>query len=281
MQRHNDTEISLSSQGQLTLNDLAKREGEEKFWARNADMYHKMAQLESSYTKRQVEAMRLRSTDRVLDLGCGVGRLSIPMANVVKEVIGLDISGDMLRHAKKFAERTSCQNVRFIKMDFMQPNELSKWEDIDVIVCSRIPFLPILSEISRIAKRKVIALGFANAPNLMQIRNEMFYKIAGNPTDYYQENRQEGYRLYFDAVYEAGYDACIELVADGFCAHYDSKEACLADMSSLGIVNVTDMRQLEKNLAPFCHTTPSGYQFERLTESYLLYWYPHKKDPTQ
>ena len=46
-----------------------------------------------------------------LDFGCGVGRLTIPMAEIADHVVGIDVSGSMLREAVRncWMSQTSCQ----------------------------------------------------------------------------------------------------------------------------------------------------------------------------
>lgn len=54
---------------------------------------------------------------RSLDLGCGVGRLTIPMASRSEEVVGLDISKKMLDHARENAGRQNVNNILFVESD--------------------------------------------------------------------------------------------------------------------------------------------------------------------
>jgi 2-polyprenyl-3-methyl-5-hydroxy-6-metoxy-1,4-benzoquinol methylase len=51
----------------------------------------------------------------ILDFGCGVGRLAIPFAQATeKEVVGIDISKDILIKAKEHADAMACTNLEFI-----------------------------------------------------------------------------------------------------------------------------------------------------------------------
>jgi SAM-dependent methyltransferase len=52
---------------------------------------------------------------RVLDLGCGTGRLAIPLARSGKEVTGIDLSRAMLSHAEKKAGNLA---IRWVEGDF-------------------------------------------------------------------------------------------------------------------------------------------------------------------
>lgn len=52
-----------------------------------------------------------------LDHGCGVGRLTLPMAAVFTKVTGLDVSTSMLSEARSNAERAGRSNIEFALAD--------------------------------------------------------------------------------------------------------------------------------------------------------------------
>src|SRR5690606_13875741 len=54
---------------------------------------------------------------RVLDFGCGVGRLVIPFARRAEHVLGADVSPSMLAEARKNCTERGVQNVRFVRSD--------------------------------------------------------------------------------------------------------------------------------------------------------------------
>lgn len=54
---------------------------------------------------------------RSLDFGCGVGRLTIPIASKSKEVVGVDISPKMLETARENAQRRNVSNIKFVESD--------------------------------------------------------------------------------------------------------------------------------------------------------------------
>jgi len=54
---------------------------------------------------------------RVLDFGCGVGRVSLAFAEVAQSVIGVDVSPAMLQEAEKNRTRHRLPNVLFVKSD--------------------------------------------------------------------------------------------------------------------------------------------------------------------
>ena len=64
-------------------------------------------------------AMAMRGGPRVLDLGCGTGRLAIPLAEAGKAVTGLDAAPTMLKQARaKAADRPLRGTLRWVLGDF-------------------------------------------------------------------------------------------------------------------------------------------------------------------
>lgn len=54
---------------------------------------------------------------RALDFGCGVGRLSLPMAQSFETVLGLDVAPAMLAQAQRKADEAGLANLRFALSD--------------------------------------------------------------------------------------------------------------------------------------------------------------------
>lgn len=54
---------------------------------------------------------------RALDFGCGVGRLSLPLAHQFGEVVGLDIAPAMLAEATRNADDAQLANLRWLLSD--------------------------------------------------------------------------------------------------------------------------------------------------------------------
>jgi SAM-dependent methyltransferase len=54
---------------------------------------------------------------RILDFGCGVGRVAIPLSRMAEEVVGVDISQAMLDEAQANCESFGVGNVRFLRSD--------------------------------------------------------------------------------------------------------------------------------------------------------------------
>ena len=54
---------------------------------------------------------------RALDFGCGVGRLSLPIARLCEAVVGIDVSDSMIERARSNAAEFGITNATFVKGD--------------------------------------------------------------------------------------------------------------------------------------------------------------------
>lgn len=64
------------------------------------------------------QKLRMRRGARILDVACGIGRISIGLAKAGYQVVGVDISSLYLDFANKWAEQDRIANLaRFYKMD--------------------------------------------------------------------------------------------------------------------------------------------------------------------
>ncbi len=72
----------------------------------------------SKRTKKTIERLDVRPGMNVLDAGCGPGRLTIPLADMVRPdgtVTAIDIQDGMLSEARKRAGNAGLTNIRFIQ----------------------------------------------------------------------------------------------------------------------------------------------------------------------
>lgn len=71
-----------------------------KFWKTRSEKYNNLKWVnDNSYIRAFIRAGNFKKTDLVLDVGTGTGVIAHSISPLVKEVIGLDISQDMLEHS--------------------------------------------------------------------------------------------------------------------------------------------------------------------------------------
>ncbi|MBF0275004.1 MAG: 23S rRNA (uracil(1939)-C(5))-methyltransferase RlmD [Nitrospinae bacterium] len=71
----------------------------------------KAAELLYQYIEKE---LMLSGKEKVLDLYCGIGTFTLPIAQQVREVIGIENHSDSVKLAQKNAENNAIKNVRFL-----------------------------------------------------------------------------------------------------------------------------------------------------------------------
>lgn len=116
-----------------------------ELWNKRADSFTKrINQVKESeprdkddYISKMLDRIEVKPEWTVLDIGCGPGTLTIPLAQKAKSVTALDISIEMLKNLKANAEKAGLDNIVYLE---------SSWEDAfnnrlagshDVVVASR------------------------------------------------------------------------------------------------------------------------------------------------
>lgn len=82
-------------------------------------------------TKIIIELLGLKSTDTVIDLGCGTGGITIYLARYLNKVYAVDISQTMLERCRDKCTRAGLKNVEFHQGGFL--NYEHKTEPVDAI----------------------------------------------------------------------------------------------------------------------------------------------------
>ena len=119
---------------------------------------------------RRIEAARavvenllpyLKPTDRVLEMGCGTGLVGLSIAPFVKEVVGIDLSDQMVERFNRKAEELGVKNGKAYHADIYEitPEE---WGEFDWVISSmtlhHIPDIPrLVAHLSQIAPNVGIA----------------------------------------------------------------------------------------------------------------------------
>ncbi len=89
----------------------------------------------SSYVEDFISRMDISKDDTVLDIGCGPGTLAIPLAKMVKEVIAIDFSFQMLEELEAYAAREGITNIKTYHIGW--DDDWSHLPQVDIAVASR------------------------------------------------------------------------------------------------------------------------------------------------
>lgn len=87
----------------------------------NTDINRKMIKL-------AMQLLQTNKNDKVLDLFCGLGNFTLPLASLVKEVVGVEADRDLIERAKQNALSNQLTNTRYYQADLYQSIEQA-WID--------------------------------------------------------------------------------------------------------------------------------------------------------
>jgi 23S rRNA (uracil1939-C5)-methyltransferase len=83
--------------------------------------------LNALMVERAVQLLKPTANDRVLDLFCGLGNFSLPLARSAAHVTGVEGEAGLVRRARENAERSGLSNIEFHVANLAEPNRESPW----------------------------------------------------------------------------------------------------------------------------------------------------------
>jgi 23S rRNA (uracil1939-C5)-methyltransferase len=85
------------------------------------------ARLNEKMIARAMELLDVRPGERVLDLFCGLGNFTLPLARKVREVLGVEGDAGLVARARENAERNGLANAQFYSADLTQDQRDTPW----------------------------------------------------------------------------------------------------------------------------------------------------------
>lgn len=92
-----------------------------------ADFIQINAEVSQKTVLQAIDWMALTAGDRVLELFCGLGNFSMPLAQAGAEVIAVEGDAGLVRRARENAQRNGLGNVRFEKADLFNTAKDVDW----------------------------------------------------------------------------------------------------------------------------------------------------------
>jgi 23S rRNA (uracil1939-C5)-methyltransferase len=131
-------DIYLQPKGPESVHRVLPAIGEERLYYALPDFnlrlaFHPMdftqvnAGINRQMVRRAVDLLELAPEDRVLDLFCGLGNFTLPLATVAAEVIGVEGAAAMVERGTENARRNNIVNARFLKADLTLPPDQHAW----------------------------------------------------------------------------------------------------------------------------------------------------------
>jgi len=103
--------------------------------------------------ERSIFRKFLKKSGRVLDLFCGAGRVSIPLARQGYEVVGIDINKKLIKMACSTSQKLKLDNVKFYCMDAVKMKFKKEFFDYVIILENGLEHVPGKSKRRTIMKK--------------------------------------------------------------------------------------------------------------------------------
>lgn len=134
----NDIVIYLQPKGPDTVHQISPEQPADLFY-QISDDEPTLHFLPSDFTQvnpfinrdmvaRVMNLLRLEETDRVLDLFCGLGNFTLPLAKRVNYVLGVEGEAGLVKRANENAQVNGLDNVEFVCADLTQMDQLQRIE---------------------------------------------------------------------------------------------------------------------------------------------------------
>lgn len=242
-----------------------------KDWDKAAPGFYKRTRKDD-YQDALFNKLILDKNDTVLDVGCGEGSITIPIAKKVKKVIGVDSSPKMLEYLEKRAIENDVENIETI----LKPIEEITYEDIgdvDVVVCSRslngiIPIDKTLEELNKIANKYVFITIFG--PENKKIEKDFENEIGIKTEDF------PDYNYFFNIMFNLGIYANIERFDLNNYREYDSiDEAAGNGKFRTDLYNDNEKELLKeylKRVLTYNEETEKYYNVKDKADWILIWW---------
>jgi 23S rRNA (uracil1939-C5)-methyltransferase len=117
-------------------------------------------ELNQKMIAHALELLELNANDRVLDLFCGLGNFTLPMATVCKEIIGVEGDSSLIQLAQHNAAKNNISNAQFYTHDLTTDFSHAPWakQSFDKILLDppRTGALETVQQIIKLKPKKIV-----------------------------------------------------------------------------------------------------------------------------
>jgi SAM-dependent methyltransferase len=251
-------------------------------WDDHAAFYDQMAKMEARFTLNQINCFDTDPYDSVLDVGCGPGRITVPMASRAKRVTALDSSSKMLEYCMKNVKEAGLTNVTPKLLDWHEVEPGKNLEQHDIVICSRSPGMKDIMKLSKLARKYVVLINWSNnAPCIPMIVGFLFDGTEEEDDEkqrvkYSCRDRRLGNNLLYNRIYDLGFNPNLKIVEDGFTKDFNSREEAYEDLRRLRPnMPANKMPIFKKNVDKFLAENPDGsFTYLAKTKTVVVWWKP-------
>ena len=249
---------------------LETKKDRSKDWNKAAPNFGKSAKKDDYHTKL-IERIDVGEEDTVLDLGCGEGSITIPLAKKAKSVTGVDSAYKMLEILNEKAQKKNINNIETIEEDLTKIT-IDNVGKHDIVVASRslngvLNIMETIANIDEIAGKYVYITLFG--PNNWKLERE-FYESIGK--EYFEF---PSHRYFFNILVDMGIYPNVENLNIGHEREYESiEEALESGKWRLDTLNDNEKKQLCEYLEVILEENENGKLSNPNDKAdWVLYWW--------
>ena len=215
----------------------------QKDWNKAAPNFGKSARRDGYHTLL-VNRINPQADETILDLGCGDGNISVPLAKRAKFVTGVDSAEKMLEKFDMKAQKENVANYKTILEDLTRVTK-DNIGNHDIVVASRslnnvIPIKQTLKNIDEIANKYVYITLFG--PNNWRMEKEFYQYILGK-----EYNEFPSHRYLFNILVDMGIYPNVENLDIGRPREYSSVDEAIESgkwrLDTLGDDEILKLRE--------------------------------------
>lgn len=136
------------------------------------------AEINLLMIKQALQLLAPQPEDHILDLFCGLGNFTLPLARFAKQVVGVEGSDIMVKRAESNAVMNQIKNTTFHMANLMEPQEQAHWmnQPYDKILLDppRLGAKEIIAHFSRFSAKKILYIS-CNPATLARDAKELVY----------------------------------------------------------------------------------------------------------
>lgn len=246
------------------------KKGTSKSWNKIAKKFDKWMDKDD-YPEEMVSKIKVEEGDTVLDIGCGNGAITIPIAKKTKSVTALDLSPKMMDILRENVQAEKLSNIKFINkgLEEVGAHELGPH---DVVVASRsmngIPDIkPELEKINEIAQKRVYLTLWGTGGR--EFEGEIA-ELLGRKTNQHPE-----YTIVLNILKELGIHAHFEPMECNTRNFYSSMDEALERIEwRVGELNQEERDMVKEHLSHVLTENEDGsFSYMRNSSKWILVWW--------
>ena len=116
--------------------------------------------INQKMVRQAIDWLQLQKNDAVLDLFCGLGNFSLPIAQLVEKVVGVEGDAALVARARNNAQLNQLSNVEFQQADLFDLEQKMSWlqNEWDVVILDppRLGAREVVEQLDKISPAKVL-----------------------------------------------------------------------------------------------------------------------------